>query len=239
MKDYTYNRSSTPDSSCENKKCLQEDGAPGVAPIQLSESALDALRESVKVFYTEKRFRHALAVEDEVIRLGKVFLPHRVNALRAAALLHDVTKKFDLEKQLQCCSEFSIILGSSFSPETIHAVTGAVVAGQEFPQYTDNEILGGIRWHTTGRWGMTVFEAIVFLADYIEPTRTHEACVSLRNTLYSRLKEASTPLEKERAFNGAVLQALDNTITYLVSKKSVIEEDTVAARNYYLTEKEL
>ena len=86
---------------------------------------------------------------------------------------------------------------------------------------------------------MTVFEAIVFLADYIEPTRTHEKCVALRNELYSRLADSENETERIKAFNSAVLCSLDNTITYLVSKKAVIDPDTISARNFYLSEKEL
>ncbi len=207
--------------------------------LNLTEQDIRDLKESVRRYYTEKRYLHALSVEAEVVRLGEIFLPQKVNALRAAALLQDVTKKFDLEKQLQCCADSGIILNNPFSPEILHAVTGALVAKKEFPQYTDSEILDGIRWHTTGRWGMTVFEAIVFLADYIEPTRTHEKCVALRNELYGRLADSENETEREKSFNAAVLCALDNTITYLVSKKAVIDPDTISARNYYLSEKEL
>ena len=35
----------------------------------------------------------------------------------------------------------------------------------------DPEVLGAIRWHTTGRANMTRLEKIVYLADMIEPNR--------------------------------------------------------------------
>ena len=206
---------------------------------ELREDDICVLRQSVRAHYTEKRYVHALSVEEEAAHLGKIYLPAKINALRAAALLHDITKKYDFEKQLQYCSEFGIILSNPCSPEILHAVTGPLAAKKEFPQYTDKEILDAIRWHSTGRWGMTVFEAIIFLADYIEPTRTHEKCIFLRNELYAGIAESKTDLEREKALNSAVLSALDNTITYLVSKKCVIDPDTFFARNYYLSEKEL
>ena len=70
-----------------------------------------------------KRYLHTLAVEEEAARLGELFLPDRINALRAAALLHDITKRDDLEKQLQYCSEFGIIYDvlERSSPKLFHA----------------------------------------------------------------------------------------------------------------------
>lgn len=206
---------------------------------ELSDSDIDFLKHAVREYYTEKRYVHALSVEAEVIGLGHIFLPDRVNALRAAALLHDITKKYDYQKQLQCCADFGIILNNPVSPGVLHAVTGAAAAERDFPAYTDSDILNGIRWHTTGRWGMTVFESIIFLSDYIEPLRTYEKCVSLRNSLYAELNSAKTDAEQMKALNRAVVQSLDNTITYLVHKKTIIDTDTVSARNYYLSEKEL
>jgi nicotinate-nucleotide adenylyltransferase len=136
-------------------------------------------------------------------------------------------------------ADFGIIIAPTYSPEILHAVTAPLIAAQDFPSFTDREILGGIRWHTTGRWGMTVFEAIVFLADYIEPSRTHEKCITVRHELYNRLSTAQSAFEKEKALNAAVLSVLNNTIFYLLKKGVIIDPDTVSARNYYLSEKEL
>lgn len=208
-------------------------------PKNLSESDINRLRRAVKPYYTDSRYAHVLSVEEEVGRLGAIFLNDKINSLRAAALLHDITKKYDYQKQLQCCTDFGIILRNPTSPEVLHAITGVVVAKQYFPEYTDNEILNGIRWHTTGRWGMTVFDSIIFLADYIEPLRTHERCISVRERLYETLNSSNAIKAKEKAFNHAILHSIDNTIAYLLSKKALIDADTVFARNYYLSEKEL
>lgn len=205
----------------------------------LSDDDINRLRRVVKPYYTDRRYAHVLSVEAEVCRLGAIFLNDKINSLRAAALLHDITKKYDYQKQLQCCTDFGIILRDSTSPEVLHAITGAVAAKQYFPEYTDDEILNGIRWHTTGRWGMTVFDSIIFLADYIEPLRTHERCISVRERLYETLNASNAMKTKEKAFNHAILYSLDNTITYLLSKKALIDADTIFARNYYLSEKEL
>jgi len=198
---------------------------------------IDALRNAVKPYYTEKRYAHALSVEEEAARLGEILLPHRTGALRAAALLHDITKKYDFQKQLQYCADFGIILKEPVSPEVLHAKTGAGAAERDFPEFAHEDVINAIRYHTTGRWGMTVFEAVIFLSDYIEPSRTHEKCIALRNELYGKLRCADTAAEREKAFDRAVLCALDNTISYLMHKKAVIDIETVEARNYYLSQR--
>ena len=58
---------------------------------------LDALYVSVKAGMSEKRFRHTAAVADMAVRLGELFAPDRVDVLRAAGLLHDITKEYSIE----------------------------------------------------------------------------------------------------------------------------------------------
>ena len=76
----------------------------------ITEESLISLREGIKPYLDEKRYHHTLAVEREAARLGEIYLPEKVTSLRAAALLHDITKKCDFEKQLQYCRRGSITL---------------------------------------------------------------------------------------------------------------------------------
>ena len=132
----------------------------------LTDEEVTALSERVRPYLTGKRYEHTVAVAEEAARLGEIYLPEKINNLRAAALLHDITKKADFQKQLQYCEEFGIITGSDsvLAPTVFHAITGAALAQRDFADIADEEILSGIRWHTTGRAGMTVFEAIIYLA---------------------------------------------------------------------------
>ena len=71
--------------------------------ISLSEKRIEELRREVSAFQDSRRFSHTLGVEKEAVRLGELFLPEDINRLRVAALLHDITKMYDYEKQLKCC----------------------------------------------------------------------------------------------------------------------------------------
>ena len=202
----------------------------------LDEEALRKLAEEVRPYLTEKRYAHTLAVEKEAARLGEIYLPDRVDALRASALLHDITKKESLEKQLQLCREFGIITEEAdlLSPSVFHAKTAAAVAGRDFTAYTDDEILGGVRWHTTGRAGMTVFESLVYVADYIEETRTFDDCVKLRRDFQDRLQKCADP---DEALTDTMIESFDLTIGGLIRDGAPIASDSVAARNWFILRK--
>lgn len=206
------------------------------APL-LADEDLARLREAVRPYYTESRFVHAMAVEEEAAKIGEMLLPEKVPALRAAAILHDITKKYDTQKQLQCCAEFGIIVKEPLSPPILHALTGAEVALRDFPAYTNEEIAGAIRWHTTGRWGMTDFEAVICLADYIEPTRPYPACQALGDSFHGELFRANTMDERFDAFYRALILYFDQTITHLVARGVVLDPHAVMARNYYILRK--
>ena len=66
--------------------------------IKITEKMLAELRERVKPYLTDKRYLHTLAVEEEAAALGSVYLPSDISRLRAAALLHDITKKLTAEE---------------------------------------------------------------------------------------------------------------------------------------------
>jgi predicted HD superfamily hydrolase involved in NAD metabolism len=204
--------------------------------IELTDEQISVLRERVRDYLKPKRYLHTLAVEEEAALLGEMFLPDRINALRASALLHDVTKRDDLEKQLQYCSEFGIIYDvlERSSPKLFHAKTAAELARRDFAEFVDDEIISGIRWHTTGREQMTAFESIVYLADYIEKTRTFPDCTELRRYFWDGIN--SPGVDRDEHFKKTMVLSFDMTIRNLIEEGAPIDRDTVAARNRFILE---
>ncbi len=202
----------------------------------LTEDDIAKLKEAVKPYLTEKRYLHTLAVAEEVESIGKYFMPDKILKLKAAALLHDITKKDGEKKQLQYCEEFGIILRNSekYSVKTVHAKTAAALAERVFREYTDSEIISGVRNHTTGCYAMPVFDAIVYLADYIEKTRDFPDCIALRNYFYGRI---DSEVDKYRVLVDTMIHSFDLTVNNLLKDSSMINEDTVGARNYYIAER--
>ena len=198
----------------------------------LTDNDIEELRELVRPYLTDKRYSHTLSVAEEVKRLGEIYLPNRVKELIVAALLHDITKKADFEKQLHYCEIFGIMNNAhqKISPEVLHSKTAAALAAQDFSKYVNDDILDAVRYHTTARAGMTVFEALVYLADYIEPTRTHEVCISTRKKFYDRLSGGE---DKLVVLYDTMSATLYGTIDYLNKKNAFIDEDTINAGQYF------
>ena len=132
----------------------------------VSSDELEEIRKRVRSMMSEKRYLHTLGVEREIIRLSEIFLPEKREKLRAAALLHDITKEYSPEKQAELCEKYSIEVSDSMkrSPKLYHAVTGAYIAKTLFPEAVDNELFDAITYHTTGRCAMTMADKLLYLA---------------------------------------------------------------------------
>lgn len=122
------------------------------------------LLEKSRAALSAKRFRHVCGTMRAAADLAALWKQDEQKA-RVAALLHDCAKCLDpLTQELLSGDE------SGIAP-IHHAFAGAVLAKMEYG-ITDETILRAIRLHTTGDWGMTDFDALVYTADLIEPTRT-------------------------------------------------------------------
>ena len=199
---------------------------------------LDSLYASVKESMSEKRFRHTAAVADMAVRLGELFAPDKVDILRAAALLHDITKEYSTEKQLQILGDFGIMITEQdiLTPKTLHAKTAALLIEHRYPEFADSEVIQAVRYHTTGRAGMTMTEKIVYFADYIDDTRTFPDCVMLRESFWSAAPEQMSEEDRQEHFRGLLVLSFDKTIEALILGGSIISEDTLAARNDLILE---
>ena len=200
----------------------------------MTERDVEIIKEKVRPYYEEKRFSHVQGVVAEAEALGRIYLPEKINELKAAAYFHDITKRLDTKKQLQYCKEFGIILRDVdlASPATLHAITGADLVKREFHEYASDDIVRAVRYHTTGRAGMSVFEEIIYLADLIEETRTFDDCIALRRYFYGLIADGE---DKKSALRLTMLRSLDQTVNRLLKQGKIINDETFFARNYYLT----
>lgn len=199
----------------------------------VNEHMLKELHEAVRPLMSDKRYAHTCAVERAVEQLCRLYAPEKTMELRAAALLHDITKEETLQKQLQMCQEFGIMVTSAdvLSPKTFHAKTAAALIGRDFPDFAGETIVSSVRWHTTGRAGMTLSEQLLYLADYIDDTRTFEDCVRLREAFFGAEPENMTETERLAHLHRILLMSFDMTVRALLSEGAIISTDTVEARN--------
>ncbi len=206
--------------------------------IKITEKMLDALRETIKGSMSSKRFTHTAAVEEMVARLCALYCPEYTLQLRAAALLHDLTKELTPEAQEALCEAYDIPVdeGQRLSPKTYHAKTAAARILRDFPAFADPIIVDAVRWHTTGHRGMTLTEKLLYLADYIDESRTFSSCVLLRRYFFGAEPELMTKEERERHLRATLLLSYEHTLKDLLAEGAPIDEDTIRARNELLVE---
>lgn len=197
----------------------------------LTEERFLRLRIQVSERIGSRRFSHTLGVEEEIIRLGNVFLPADIARLRIAALLHDITKEWSPEEQLSYCRKHSLPLNELeiATPRVLHAKTGAHVAKTEFSAWVDPEILHAIEFHTMGGFGMTLFDELLYLSDYIEPTRTYPDCIALRRMFWDGIEKG---IDKEIHLHNTIIFALKGTIAELTAKHIPVFPKTYEALSY-------
>ena len=204
--------------------------------IEITEQMLDELRERILPKMSIKRFRHTVAVEEMAVRLCRLYCPASEQLLRAAALLHDVTKECSAEEQIALCERFGLEVTAEdrLAPKTFHARTAAAMIPTEFPDFAHPTVINAVRWHTTGREDMTVEEKLLYLADYIDESRTFENCVILRRYFWGADPEHMNTAEREALLRDTLLLSYRMTMEDLLSEGVPVAIDTVRARNQLL-----
>ncbi len=205
----------------------------------VSEEELCAIRSRLPEFLSGKRLEHTFFVEKEAITIAEsVFLVYNIsdvykNDIRAAALLHDITKKLSLNEQLALCKEFGIDAGKSPSNAILHGKTAAHLAKKTFG--INDFVFSAIHCHTTGKENMSLFDKIIFLADYIEESRTHIHCINTRNFFYDSIKKHGIAYTGQ-ALDKAIIMSIDGTLEHLLEQGKEIDINTILARNYLISE---
>ena len=207
----------------------------------INQQALQELRERVTADMSPKRARHTLAVEQMAARLAALYCPEKEQILRVAALLHDVTKEWPTEQHVAFLEANGIEVTALdlAAPKTLHARTAAVLIPAAYSAYADAEVVSAVRWHTTGREGMSATEKIVYLADYIDDSRTFPDCVKLRSAFWDADPESMSQAEREEHLTRVLVQSFDMTISGLLEDGAPVSPDTFCARNSLILQLEV
>ena len=186
--------------------------------VNLKDLTLSQLRPVALSYLKHKRIPHVLGTEQEAIRLAERYGAD-VEKARVAALLHDCTKKLEMPEQLALCRQYGIELDEleQKALKLLHAKTGAAIARDVYG--VDDEIYRAIWWHTTGHADMTLLEKIIYLADYIEPSRDFPGVNDLRNCVYEDLDKG-------------LLMGLQMTIDEMTVMGNPVHHATMEARDW-------
>jgi predicted HD superfamily hydrolase involved in NAD metabolism len=182
-----------------------------------------AMLQKVKKRLPENRFNHVIGVLGTATALARKFNVPEPKA-QVAAILHDVAKFSDREWMK------SIIIKQGMDPllldyhsELWHAPVGAYVAAYEFG-VQDEDILNAIRYHTTGRAGMSDLEKVIYIADLVEPGRKFSGVEELRQL-------------KEQGLDAMMEASVKHTIDFLRSKNQPVYPDSLKCYEYFVQQK--
>lgn len=192
---------------------------------------LSELPPPVREYIAEKR----LYVHEAARALGLEREPRREHSYRVALLACRRAKSLSvpfekalLAAMLHDCGKYvplsSPLLQGFVPPEgvpepVLHQYTGAYLAEKAFG-IGDEEVLGAIRFHTSGKENMTKLEKLIYLADLLEEGRTFEGADGLRELF-------------ERDLDACLAAALAHEMKYLRGTGKPIYPLTERAFLYY------
>ena len=126
---------------------------------------------------------------------------------------------------MNLCRKYGIVYDEAEAQNAVilHARTGAAMARELF--HVSEEIQNAIRWHTTGKPDMTTLEKILYLADFIEPTRDFPGLDELRELAYKDL-------------DAAMALALSLSMGDIRRRGHEVYKDTLDAYRWYCEERD-
>lgn len=178
----------------------------------------DEYKVILKERLTEKRYIHSLNVADSAKELAIIYGADAEKAY-TAGLVHDACKDMPAGLQLSYLLENKVTLTELEinTPKLYHSICGRTFVEKEFG-ITDEDILNAVRYHTTGREGMSLLEKIIFIADFISAERDYNGVDIMRQKAVRSLEEA-------------IVEGLSFTIKDLIDAGRVVHPDTIGAYN--------
>ena len=117
----------------------------------------------------------------------------------AASYLHDIAKAFPNDRQIAMAREMGMSDAEidSYPPPVLHGPLAALMAKERLG-IDDLEIIQAIAAHSTGCTGICEIGKAVFIADYIEQTRSFPGASELRSHGNLTLNEIATAILRRK-----------------------------------------
>ncbi len=201
------------DNDLINKKVLDYIKEKG-----LYDDGLSEYRKIITAKLDEYRLYHSECVSECAAALAEKYGAD-IHKAALAGLLHDVMKNAGKEETFEQLEKAGITLSEieKDNHKVWHQISGAAFLKNE-EIITDEEILGAVRWHTTGRADMTLLEKIVYIADFISADRNYPDVGEVRKLA-------------QQSLDDAILYTGKYTIKKLVSTGLLLHPSTVEMYN--------
>lgn len=171
----------------------------------------------------EHRFYHSMCVAERARELAEKYGADADKAY-IAGILHDVMKEEDLAVQRKIIESDGTVLSDVElnTPNVYHQMSGAAYVKNTL-KINDSDIINGIRYHTTGRANMSLFEMIIYLADFTSRDRDYPDVDIMR-------------AETDKSLLGGMVYSLRHTIVYIANQTKQIHPDTLYCFNWAVGE---
>lgn len=175
--------------------------------------------EIIKGRMSKYRYIHSINVAKRAEEMAKIYGVNEEKA-KFAGLIHDATKETDYEIQEELMKDIGIIPTDleKNNKKVYHQMSGMAFAKLELG-VDDEDILNGIRYHTTGKANMSDFEMIIYLADLTSAERNYKDVEYTRNLA-------------DKSLIKAMIYATDFVINDLKSKNLKIHPDTIECNTW-------
>ncbi len=180
------------------------------------------LTEAMRSVLKPRRFQHVIGVETTAVQLAENMGVDGKKA-RLAALLHDCAKYLPPEEQASLAKRDGSTLDPREYGMILHAPAGATLAKERYG-IQDEDVLEAIRYHTTGKEGMTLLDEIIWAADLIEPSRDHPSVERQRALLLGARDQMS--------FEKGLLLVFNDNICYIQNSGMALNPTSLRARDY-------
>ncbi len=171
------------------------------------------IKKILKENLSTNRYNHIISVANTSKNLANIY---NINIEKSytAALLHDFTKEYPLDKQKDIMDKYFKDTEAYNIIPAWHSYTASIVVKEDFDIH-DEDILNAIKYHTLGNKNMNDIAKIVFISDYIEPLRKY-----IDTKYYDSLIGKIT-------LDELLLDVLTKKITYLKNKNNYIPKQTL------------
>lgn len=181
----------------------------------------EVIKQDLKKTMSTYRYQHSLRTMEIALSLAEKYHCDKTK-IAVVALVHDIAKEFSDEENKQIIIKYQLPkeLLASENKKFLHAHIGACFAKEKY--HLDEEMTQAIKYHPTGREGMTTFEKIIYLADKIEPGKKYPLIKVERKLAYQNLDQAvvfclETKINKLKSENKPVYQETLQTLQSLKS----------------------
>lgn len=179
--------------------------------------------EAARAALAERLSPGALGHSERVARTAAELAEHYgadVAAARLAGLLHDWDRELGDEALLERAQQLGIEISpvDTAVPYLLHGPVAAADLAAAFPGI-DPMVLEAVAAHTYGASGMSPVAMIVYIADSIEPHRTHGGVHELREAI------GSVPLEE------LLMRTYAASLAHLIERRRRIHPRTLSTWN--------